>query len=160
MNEAATTSQTRTEIAKLVKEGWVRGENLISILQEVQGKIGYISEEAVAEMSKQLKVSEHEIYGVATFYSQFRFERPGRHSISVCKGTACFVLGADGILEALEEKLDIRAGHTTEDGEFSLDTVYCLGCCALSPVVSVDGEVHGNVKPKEIGKILDKYRNR
>ncbi|HME53747.1 MAG TPA: NADH-quinone oxidoreductase subunit NuoE [Candidatus Lokiarchaeia archaeon] len=141
----------------IVENGLQKKAGLIALLQEIQDTYGYISREAVAELAKKLKISESHIYGVATFYAQFRFEKPGRHKISVCKGTSCFVMGSSRLLELLEEKLDITSGHTTPDARFSLEAVYCLGCCAISPVISVDGKVFGNVTPKEIDKILKKY---
>lgn len=141
----------------IVEKGLQKKAGLIALLQEIQNTYGYISREAIAELAKELKIPESHVYGVATFYAQFRFEKPGRHKISVCKGTSCFVMGSGGLLEQIEEKLGIASGHTTPDARYSLEAVYCLGCCAISPVISVDGKIYGNVTPKEIDKILKKY---
>jgi NADH-quinone oxidoreductase subunit E len=145
------------KFAEIVEKGIQQKSGLITFLQQIQETYGYISREAVAELAKQLKISASHIYGVATFYAQFRFEKPGKHTISVCKGTSCFVMGSSGLLEILEEKLGTESGHTTPDARYSLEAVYCLGCCAISPVIQVDGKVYGNVTPREIDKILKKY---
>ena len=142
---------------QIVQKGLQNKAGLIALLQEIQETYGYISQEAIAELAKELKISESHVYGVATFYAQFRFEEPGRHKISVCKGTSCFVMGSGGLLELLEDKLGITSGHTTIDARYSLEAVYCLGCCAISPVISVDDKVYGNVTPNDIDKILKKY---
>jgi NADH:ubiquinone oxidoreductase subunit E len=142
---------------QIVQKGLHKKAGLIALLQEIQETYGYLSQEAVADLAKELKIPESHVYGVATFYAQFRFEKPGKHKISVCKGTSCFVMGSNGILEHVEEKLGIKSGHTTPDAQYSLDSVYCLGCCAISPVIAIDGKVYGNVTPKEIDKILKKY---
>jgi NADH-quinone oxidoreductase subunit E len=98
------------------------------------------------------------IYGVATFYNQFRFQAQGRNHIQVCRGTACHVKGSAAVLEALERELGVQAGETTRDGEFSLEVVACIGACGLAPVISVNGEFHAGVTPDGIEDILDSYR--
>jgi NADH-quinone oxidoreductase subunit E len=98
------------------------------------------------------------IYGVATFYNQFRFQAQGANHIQVCRGTACHVKGSAGVLEALERELGVKAGETTRDGEFSLEVVACIGACGLAPVISVNGEFHAGVTPDGIQEIIDSYR--
>jgi NADH-quinone oxidoreductase subunit E len=131
---------------------------VVSVLQEMQEKLGYISQEAVETMARELKISENEIFGVATFYSQFRFQPPGKHQLRVCLGTACHVRGAVTVLEELQRDLGIMATQTTKDGLFSLDTVMCLGACALGPVVVLDDEYHGQMTPAKTRKLLDELR--
>jgi len=130
---------------------------LIPILQEVQKFYGYISPEAVDEIQSFTGVSAGEIFGVATFYSQFRFTKPGEHMIKVCLGTACHVRGGSRILDWMESKLQVKAGETTTDGKFSLEHVACFGCCALAPVVVVDNEVHARMSSTKGQKLLKKY---
>ena len=133
---------------------------VVAVLQELQARDGYISPEAVEEMARELKVSENEIYGVATFYAQFRFDPPGKHQVKVCLGTACHVRGAVSVLEELQRDLGIEAGGTTKDGLFSLETVMCLGACALGPVVVVDENYHGQMTPAKARTLLDEVRKK
>ncbi len=129
--------------------------NLIPILQMIQVRHDYLSPCALRMVARYLKVSSCEVYGVATFYNQFRFHPPGKHQIKVCLGTACHVRGGDIILENFERKLEIKAGETTPDREFSIDRVACIGCCALAPVAITDNTVHGHMAPsKVVGLIL------
>ena len=132
---------------------------LIPILQDVQGFYQYISPEAVDEIESFTRVPAGEIYGVASFYSQFRFTKPGKHTVKVCLGTACHVRGSGRILEFLEYQLKIKTGETTADGQFSLEHVACFGCCALAPVVVVDKDVHGRMSSTKGQKLLKKYEN-
>lgn len=138
---------------------YARGDasQLIPALQQVQERFAYISPEAVRQIARHLKVSESEVYGVASFYSQFRFEKPGKHTIKVCLGTACHVRRSDRLLEFFERTLHVAVGHTTADGLFSLERVACFGCCALSPVVVVDDEVHGRMTTTKAQRLLKKY---
>jgi NADH-quinone oxidoreductase subunit E len=129
-------------------------DSIIPILQGVQEKFGYISEDVVKFIAQYIDVSQSYIYGVATFYTQFRFTRPGDHVVCLCRGTACHVGGADQILEHVERNLGIKEGGTTDDGKFSLETVACIGCCALAPCMTIDQEVHGHLTPQKAGKIL------
>lgn len=134
--------------------------SLIPVLQDVQEDFGYLSEEAVEELARLMGISANEIYGVATFYTQFRFSPPGRHTIQSCQGTACHVRGGQKIHNELEQRLGITAGQTTADGQFDLQRVACLGCCALAPVVAVDGKVHAQVTAKKIPSVLSKYEGK
>jgi len=127
----------------------------IPVLQKVQEKLGYLPEEAISEIASFLGMSKNELYGVATFYAQFRFERPGEHSIKCCQGTACYVQGAKRILEAVEDELQLAPGKTTtEDYKFGLDKVACFGSCALAPVMVVDKIVYGRLTPAKAREIL------
>lgn len=130
---------------------------LIPVLQKVQEEVGYLPEEAVSEIAYFLGVSETEVYGVASFYAQFRFERQGEHTIKVCQGTACHVRGGRRILEAVKRELGIQPGGTTEDYKFSLERVACFGSCALAPVVVVDKTVYGRMTTAKARKILAEY---
>jgi NADH-quinone oxidoreductase subunit E len=132
---------------------------LIPILQEVQEYCGYISPETVDEIGDFTGVPVGEIFGVASFYSQFRFTKPGKHTVKVCLGTACHVRGSGRILELLEYQLKVKAGETTDDGQFSLERVACFGCCALAPVVVVDKEVHGRMSSTKGQKLLKRYED-
>ena len=129
-------------------------DSLIPLLQDIQANFGYVSEEAVEVIAKHLDVSESCIYGVATFYTQFRFTRPGDHMVKVCLGTACHVRGGSQIMDEVNRHLGIEAGQTTSDYKFSLERVACFGSCALSPVVVVDSKVYGRMSPKKVKKIL------
>ncbi len=135
-------------------------DQLIPILQHVQQRQGYLSADAIVAIGRHLGLSAARIYGVATFYNQFRFEPRGRHHIQVCRGTACHVKGSAAVLEELERALGVRAGATTRDGEFSLEVVACIGACGLAPVISVDGNFHAGVAPEDVGRIIDDYRDR
>lgn len=132
-------------------------EFLIPILQEVQKSHGYVSSDAVDVISTFTGVSPGEIFGVASFYARFRFTKPGKHIIKVCRGTACHVRGSGRILEAMERQLKIKAGETTPDGLFSLERVVCFGCCALAPVVEVDNDVHGRMTSTKAQLLLKKH---
>jgi len=134
-----------------------QGGALIPILQKVQEVSGYLPEEAISEIAQFLGLSNSEVYGVASFYAQFRFERQGEHTIKVCQGTACHVQGGQRILGAVERELGIQPGETTEDYKFSLERVACFGCCALAPVVVVDETVYGKMTIAKVKQILTKY---
>jgi len=129
-------------------------ENIIPLLYAVQEAVGYLDPEALAKVAAYLGLSESEVYGVATFYARFRFKPMGKCCIRVCCGTACHVKGADKVLVELENKLGIKAGETTPDGAYSLETEACFGSCALAPVIVVDGRVSGRVSPAEAGELL------
>jgi len=132
-------------------------EALIPVLQKVQGELGYLPEEAVSEIAHFLGLSRSQIYGVASFYAQFRFERQGEHTVKVCQGTACHVRGARRILETVIQQLGIHPGGTTEDYKFSLERVACFGSCALAPVMVVDKTVYGRMTTAKARKTLAEY---
>lgn len=148
------------EIKKIIAPYKEESGSLISVLQALQNKYKYLFPEALAVMARELKLSEHEIYGVATFYAQFRFTKPGEHLVKVCLGTACHVRNGERILEAVERELGIFHGETTEDHAFSLERVSCMGCCALAPVMVVDKDVYGRTTPPKVNDIISKYRTK
>ncbi|MFN2372002.1 MAG: NADH-quinone oxidoreductase subunit NuoE [Candidatus Krumholzibacteriia bacterium] len=131
---------------------------LIPLLQEVQEALGYVSREAVAELGAHLGLPASRIYGVATFYNQFRFQPLGRYHVQVCRGTACHVKGSQGVFQAIKRTLQIEAGQTSRDGLFSLEVVACLGACGLAPLICVNGEFHGGVDADRAVKILRRCR--
>jgi NADH-quinone oxidoreductase subunit E len=131
--------------------------NLIAILQHVQQSDGYITPGAVDRIANHLSISRSQIYGVASFYSQFRFNPPGRHSIKICLGTACHVQGGDFLLNALKSEIGIGPNETTPDGRFDLERVACLGCCALAPVVMINDAIYSNMSVVKLKEILDSY---
>jgi len=130
-------------------------ENLIPILQDVQDRTSFLSEVAVERIAEHLGLSENDVFGVATFYTQFRFHPPGKHHLKVCQGTACHVRGSGLILEAVMRKLGIAPGETTEDGNFSLERVACFGSCALAPVVVVDEKVYGRMTSRKAQRLIE-----
>ncbi len=131
--------------------------SLIPILQRVQGRAGYISSQAAWEISQALRLTESQVYGVASFYSQFRFTPPGRHRFHVCLGTACHVRGGQALLDTLELRLGIREGQTTPDREFEINRVACLGCCALAPVVKVGDRIHAQVSVLKLRELVEEH---
>ncbi len=135
-----------------------RPEALISLLQAVQQHLGYLPPEVLGTVARHARVPRSRVYGVASFYSQFRFNPVGRQRVAVCRGTACHVSGARMILEELERDLGIQEGQTTEDLEYSLETVACIGCCGLAPCISVNDEVSAKLTPKKVRKQFGKAR--
>ena len=133
-------------------------DSLIPILQKIQEKQGFLSRDAVVEVGKHLNLPTSKIYGVATFYNQFRFNPQGRYHIQVCRGTACHVKGSAAVLDAIKRELKIDAGETSRDGMFSLEVVACIGACGLAPVINVDGNFHANLTTQSIPKVLDIYK--
>lgn len=133
-------------------------DSLIPILQEVQDACGFLSKDAVIEIGRHLNLPASKIYGVSTFYNQFRFNAPGKFHIQVCRGTACHVKGSAGVLDALSRELEIAAGETTRDGLFSLEVVACIGACGLAPVISINGEFHAGMTSDKIKDVLADYR--
>ncbi len=127
---------------------------LVHILQDIQNNDGYISEDAVKDISEELNIKTSAVYGVASFYGAFSFTPKGKHIITVCTGTACHVRGASKAVDIISEELSIQPGETTQDMQFTLETVACLGCCAMGPVVVVNGKYHGKMTPGKIEKLL------
>lgn len=132
--------------------------NLIPLLQEYQTKLGYLPEEVMQEIAASLGIPEVEVYGVATFYNQFRFVPLGKHHTRVCMGTACHLAGGKLVLEALERELEIKVGETSEDGEFSLERVACIGCCMLAPVMVVGDKIYPRMTPFKVEEALVPYK--
>ncbi|HPM75630.1 MAG TPA: NADH-quinone oxidoreductase subunit NuoE [bacterium] len=133
---------------------------LIPLLQEVQESYGYLSRDAVIQIGRQLNLPVSKIYGVATFYNQFRFHAPGKFHVQVCRGTACHVKGSAAVLEAIKRHLKIEPGQTSRDGIFSLEIVACIGVCGLAPVIRVGEEVYAEVTPDKVKRILNSYRRK
>lgn len=131
--------------------------SLIPILQAIQEECGYVPEAAVNAIGRDLGLSATQIFGVVTFYKQFRLTPQGKHLVKVCHGTACHVAGAEGISVALRSDLGVEDGGTTEDLNFTLEPVACLGCCSLAPVIMVDDETHGRLTPDKAKKVVAKY---
>jgi len=135
-------------------------DSLIPVLQEIQEVNGFLSREAVVQVGRHLNLPTSKIYGVATFYNQFRFHAPGQFHIQVCRGTACHVKGSEAILDAIRRELKIDAGETTRDGLFSLEAVACIGACGLAPAICINGEFHVKLELDSIKGILDDYRGK
>jgi NADH-quinone oxidoreductase subunit E len=133
-------------------------ENLIPLLQEIQELHGYVSKETIMEIGTHLQLPASKIYGVATFYNQFRFNPPGKYHIQICRGTACHVKGSSNVLDILQRELKITAGQTSRDGLFSIEVVACLGACGLAPVISINGEFHANVTNKKLQLLVKQIR--
>ncbi|MDR2697061.1 MAG: NADH-quinone oxidoreductase subunit NuoE [Holophagales bacterium] len=131
---------------------------LIPILQEVQEGEGYISREAVAAIGRHLKLPTPKIFGVATFYNQFRFQPKGKYHITVCRGTACHVKGSNLVLETAKKELNLQPGQTSRDRLFSLEVVACMGACGLSPVMNLNGEFYAKVTPQKLVKIIQECK--
>ena len=134
--------------------------SLITILQKTQDIYGYVPIDAVYHIAERTGLTPAKIMGVATFYSQFRFTAVGKYLIMVCKGTACYVNGAERIIDAISEELNIGNGETTEDGLFSLSIVSCLGCCSLAPVMMINEDTYGSLTPDKVKKILRDIREK
>jgi len=131
---------------------------LIAVLHKIQGKYGYLSDEHMHEVAQRLQVPSSTVSGVATFYHFFRLQPKGKYHISLCLGTACFVKGADKILEAFRSELGIELGETTSDKLFSLECSRCLGVCALAPVVTINDQVYSKVSPTQVAELINKAR--
>ncbi len=132
---------------------------LIPILHEAQNLYGYLPQEVLHHIAKGLNMPEAEVYGVATFYSQFSLTKKGKYRINVCLGTACYVKGAQDILDKFKLRLMIDVGECTDDGLFSLEACRCIGACGLAPVVTINGDVYGRMTPEKVDEILDKYES-
>jgi NADH-quinone oxidoreductase subunit E len=131
---------------------------LIPILQEVQENQGYLSRDAVVRIGKHLNLPTTKIFGVATFYNQFRFQPKGKYHVTVCRGTACHVKGSNRVLEMAQKLLKLKPGQTSRDRLFSLETVACMGACGLSPVMNLNGEFYAKVTPQKMVKIIQECR--
>ena len=134
-------------------------DKLIPILQEVQEEFGFISRDSVVEIGTRLQLPTSKIFGVATFYNQFRFEPKGHFHIQVCRGTACHVKGSLAVLDAVKRFLKIESNQTSRDGLFSLEEVACLGACGLAPVIAVNGTFHAKVEADDVPRILKTYKD-
>ena len=152
-----TDERIKKEVDEILNEFTHDKENLITILNEVQIKYGYIPKVAQIEIANYLNLALAEVYGVITFYSRFTLVPKGKYNVSICLGTACFVKGSREILERAKAKLGIEEGQTTADGKFSLDTTRCVGACGLAPVFTINDEVYGKATVKKLDEVLDMY---
>ncbi|MGQ1891717.1 NADH-quinone oxidoreductase subunit NuoE family protein [Thermophagus sp. OGC60D27] len=130
---------------------------LINVLHQAQNLLGYLPAEVQEIVAEELNVSVAHVYGVVTFYSFFSMLPKGKHPISICMGTACYVRGAEKVLDEFKRRLDIKVGETTPDGKFSLSCLRCVGACGLAPVITIGERVYGRVSPEDVKKILDEY---
>ena len=141
---------------KIFKKFKGKEEELIPILQKTQEEFGYLSDEAMYAIAKFLRIPESKIYGVATFYAQFRFKPKGKNHIMLCRGTACHVKGAPRILEEIENNVGIKEGETSADENYSIESVACIGACSLAPCITLNDKVHANLTPKKIEDLFKK----
>jgi len=146
------------ELDDLLKEGGSRSRDTIPVLHKVQQHFGHIPPAALPAIARRLHISESELFGVLSFYKAFTLKPKGRHTITVCLGTACHVRGGERIAEEMENSLGVPAGETTADGLFTLETVNCLGCCAIGPVMVVDGVTHARTTPPSARDLIEKLR--
>ncbi|OGO79482.1 MAG: NADH dehydrogenase [Clostridiales bacterium GWB2_37_7] len=159
MGEYKVDSEKLNKLASYI-EGLEQAEGeLINILREAQEIFGYLPSDVQLFIARKLGIPAAKVYGVATFYSYFTMEPRGKHVISICLGTACFVKGADKIVEEFRKLLNIKDGITSEDGMYTIDSIRCVGACGLAPVVIVDGKVHGRVKPEDVAEIIKEIGN-
>ena len=151
--------QFSSELLKFIEEWKEKPGNLIMILHRVQEEFGYIPRQAAMKVAELLDVPLAKIYGVVTFYHFFKLNKPGRHNIQVCMGTACYLKGGEDLLQELENLLGIGVNQVTDDGEFSIEAVRCVGCCGLAPVMVVGEEVFGKVTKDVLPDVIAQCRN-
>ncbi len=149
-----------SKVDEIVKELGTGPEQAIPILQRIQGEFRYLPPEALDRVCELTEITPSQLYGVATFYSQFRLKPVGKYIIKVCHGTACHVGGAVTITDTLEDELGIKTGGTTSDGLFTLESVACLGACSLAPIVVIEDETFGKLDPKKALQIVNDFRER
>lgn len=148
-------AQATDDLAAILDEfAGARRDQLIPILQAIQERCGYLSRDAMMRVGRHLDLPSSKVYGVATFYNQFRFQPIGRHHCQVCRGTACHVKGSAGVLDTMRQQLKIEPGQTTRDGLFSLEVVACIGACGLAPVIAVNGEFHADQTSDSVRKLI------
>ena len=155
-----TEKQASRAVAEILSSHKKEKKNLILLLQEVQTRLGYLPKEAMQRIAGFLEMPEVEVWGVATFYNQFRFVPLGKYHTTVCMGTACHLAGGRLILEALERELDIKVGETDEEGNFSLERVACIGCCMLAPVIVIRDTIHPKMTPFKVEEALVSYKQK
>jgi NADH-quinone oxidoreductase subunit E len=156
---SGTESMEMKELGSVVRKYPPAREHLISILQEVQGVFGYLSRDAIDSISAYLNLPSSKIFGVATFYNQFRLKAPGKIQIQVCRGTACHVKGSLDLLDTMKRLLGIEVGETSKDGLFSLETVACLGGCSIAPVITANGKFFGRLDKKTLEELVDAFKS-
>jgi len=151
-------SKTRQQIKKIVQATNGQAGAPIRVLQQVQGLVGYLPHEVLQTISTEMRIPLSELYGITSFYSFFTMVPKGRFVIQVCLGTSCYVKGGQRIIDTLNKDLGLESGGTTEDRRFSLETVRCIGCCGLSPVLAINEDIHRRVKPSQLKDILSSYQ--
>lgn len=151
------TKEQEERLCAVIEEHMNQKGALMPILQNAQGIYGYLPLEVQQIISEKMDIPLEEVYGVASFYSQFNLNPKGQYQISVCLGTACYVKGSQKILDRIIEKLNLQPGEITPDGKYSLDATRCIGACGLAPVMCVNDEVYGRLVPEDVDKILEKY---
>jgi NADH-quinone oxidoreductase subunit E len=149
--------QFSAELEQYIEEWRDRPGNLIMVLHRVQGQFGYIPRAAAFMVAERLQVPVAKVYGVITFYHFFRLSKPGRHQIQVCMGTACYLKGGAELIAELENILGVGLNCVTPDGQFSIEAVRCIGCCGLAPVITINGDVHGNLSKEDLPEIIARY---
>lgn len=142
------------ELQEILKQFKPEKEQIIPVLQKVQEELGYVSEDSVREIARYMRMGTSEIFGVLTFYGLFRTKPTGKNLIMVCRGTACHIRGGERILNAVQNKLNIHEGESTPDFKYTLETVACIGCCALAPTMMVSKETHGRMSPAKVNEIF------
>jgi NADH-quinone oxidoreductase subunit E len=152
--EAQNDADILQETKGILESSHAEGTSLVTLLQAVQSHFGYLPREAMVEVARAKGFSPASVFGVASFYNQFRMIPPGKHPVKMCMGTACHIKGGSAILKVWETKLGIHDGEVTEDRLYSLDRVACVGCCAMAPVAVVGEEVHGNMMPTTVDGIM------
>jgi NADH:ubiquinone oxidoreductase subunit E len=151
-------SKTLQQIRKIVETTNGQAGAPIRVLQQVQGLVGYLPPEVLKTISREMKIPLSELYGITSFYSFFSMVPKGKYVIQVCLGTSCYVKGAERLIKTLKHDFNLESGGITSDGKFSLETVRCLGCCGLSPVMAIRENIHRKVKPSQLKEILSSYR--
>jgi NADH-quinone oxidoreductase subunit E len=144
----------------IIEQDNIGSGSLIMILQKIQEEYGYLAKDVLSMVAKRMNIPLSQVMGTATFYTQFRFEPVGKYVIRVCNGTACHIAGAEKITDVLKEELDIDENETTVDRLFTLERVACIGCCSLAPAIMINEQVHGNLLPDTVGRIIEEYRKR
>ncbi|MDA8427132.1 MAG: NAD(P)H-dependent oxidoreductase subunit E [Treponema sp.] len=147
------------ELMDFIEEWKEKPGNLIMLLHRIQEEFGYIPREAAEKLSRIIGLPLAKIYGVITFYHFFKTTKPGKHRISICLGTACYLRGSQDLLDETQSILNIKGDEITDDGLFSIDAVRCLGCCGLAPVLMIDNEIYGKVVKEQLPEIIAKYRS-
>jgi len=151
-------SKTLQQIRKIIEDTDGQAGAPIRVLQQVQGIIGYLPPNVLETISIEMKIPLSELYGITSFYSFFTMVPKGKYVIQVCLGTSCYVKGGQKLLDTMNKDFGLESGGTTPDGKFSLQTVRCIGCCGLSPVIAIKEDVHGRVKPSQLKEVLSSYR--
>lgn len=147
-------------VCEIIERHGYQKASLIGILQDIQGEMNHLPRKALVQVAKSLDLPLTHIYEVATFYKAFSLEPRGKHTLQVCLGTACHVRGGSRVLDYLENRLEVKPGETTEDGSFTLESVNCLGACALGPMIVIDKKYYGKINTNKIESILEKYQSK